>query len=217
MSLSFLIFSLLEMIDYNCFNNTFYQDFYVQNNTAAQIGISEEDLNEMTDTLLAYLRDDREDISVKISDNGQIVEGFNDREKAHMVDVKILYENVMTVRNILFITSLVCAIYMFINKTNHRFKDLKKMYLNAFGFLMAIILALGTYIITDFNSFWTNFHHVFFSNDLWLLNPATDRLIMMVPLNFFYTLVSNIIIMTIAIWAFAYFIIWLLERREIND
>ncbi len=217
MSLSFLIFSLLEMIDYNCFNNAFYQEFYAQNNTAVQIGISEEDLNEMTDTLLAYLRDDRENLSVKISDNGQTVEGFNDREKAHMVDVKILYENVMTVRNILFITSLVCAIYMFINKAKHRLKDLKKMYLNAFGFLMAIILALGTYIITDFNSFWTNFHHIFFSNDLWLLNPATDRLIMMVPLNFFYTLVSNIIIMTIVIWAFAYFIIWLLERREIND
>ena len=37
------------------------------------------------------------------------------------------------------------------------------------------------------------FHHIFFRNDLWLLDPNTDILIMMVPETFFFHLVFRIL------------------------
>lgn len=40
-------------------------------------------------------------------------------------------------------------------------------------------------VSADFNRYFTLFHHIFFDNDLWLLNPDTDRLINIVPLGFF--------------------------------
>jgi len=58
-----------------------------------------------------------------------------------------------------------------------------------------VIAALGLYAALDFNSFWTSFHLLFFSNNLWLLDPSTDILIMMVPGEFFFDLVIRIILL----------------------
>ena len=57
-----------------------------------------------------------------------------------------------------------------------------------------ILIFIVSYAVIDFNSFWNDFHHIFFTNDLWILDPGVDRLINMVPLNFFNGLVTRIII-----------------------
>ena len=59
------------------------------------------------------------------------------------------------------------------------------------GFLLLFGL-LALFAALDFNTFWTNFHRVFFTNDLWLLDPRTDILIQMVPGQFFFDLVMRI-------------------------
>ena len=45
--------------------------------------------------------------------------------------------------------------------------------------------ALAALISTDFTKYFTTFHHIFFDNDDWLLNPKTDLLINIVPEGFF--------------------------------
>lgn len=48
--------------------------------------------------------------------------------------------------------------------------------------------------MADFNGFWTTFHQLFFTNDLWLLNPATDLMINLFPEAFFSHLVIRILL-----------------------
>ena len=50
---------------------------------------------------------------------------------------------------------------------------------------MGISLILGLIMSTDFTRYFTIFHQIFFDNDLWILNPATDLLINIVPEPFF--------------------------------
>ncbi|MBQ6582919.1 MAG: TIGR01906 family membrane protein, partial [Mogibacterium sp.] len=45
--------------------------------------------------------------------------------------------------------------------------------------------ALGYLASKDFTKFFTEFHHIFFDNDLWLLDPAKDNLINLLPESFF--------------------------------
>ena len=40
--------------------------------------------------------------------------------------------------------------------------------------------------MADFSDFWTSIHLVSFDNDLWLLDPSKDRLVMLVPESFWY-------------------------------
>jgi len=77
-----------------------------------------------------------------------------------------------------------------------------------------VIGVLGIWILIDFDSFWTSFHHVFFpSNDLWLLDLRKDILIMIVPPEFFNHLVVTIVVTFIAIIAVSYFGLYSLYKR----
>jgi len=52
-----------------------------------------------------------------------------------------------------------------------------------------------------FDSAWTQFHQLAFSNDFWQLNPRTDHLIQMFP-EAFWQEVTTLIVMAILLEAF---------------
>lgn len=53
------------------------------------------------------------------------------------------------------------------------------------GLFFAVIAALAAIISTNFTKYFIMFHHMFFTNDLWILDPTTDMLINIVPEGFF--------------------------------
>ena len=95
-------------------------------------------------------------------------------------------------------------------------------YKRACGIVGSLMLGVAFFAYVDFTRFWTLFHHIFFRNDLWLLNPSTDILIMMVPEGFFYDLVFRIVTyflaMVVTLYAFSCGVIYLyknkLEKKE---
>ena len=152
--------------------------------TAAEIGMNREDLQRATDTLLDYLKDKRDDLFVQANIGGQEREVFNERETLHMVDVKNLYLWAMRIGNGLLILAVLFYLWAFFSGQDKR--AVLGGYLQGNFILLGIIAVLGIYAAIDFNSFWTGFHHIFFTNDLWLLDPRTDILIQMVPEQFFF-------------------------------
>ena len=176
---------------------------YSQIGTAEVIGMSYEDLKSTTDILLDYLRDRNLTLDTQVKVNGNIREVFNQREKAHMVDVRDLYLDAMIVRNISFVV-FACTLFLLIYK-----KQMSVFYISykkALSIFAIFFLVIGLFCLIDFNSFWTNFHYVFFpDNDLWLLDPRKDILIMMVPSKFFFdlcvTIVFSILIILLVFFA----------------
>ena len=60
-----------------------------------------------------------------------------------------------------------------------------------FAVFIAVIIAAVLY---DFNRFWIKFHELFFSNDLWLLDPRYSTMINMLPEPLFEAMVVKIIV-----------------------
>lgn len=199
--------SLLTVVDVACFDRSFYDDTYTELNTADKIGISEADLEKMTDVLLGYLKDDYQTLDVEITFKGEVTQGFNQREIDHMVDVKDLYLNAMMVRNVSFVVFILSLIYLIYSLKKETFKFLLKSLHTVIIGVGAIVLALALFAWIDFDTFWTNFHLIFFDNDLWILNPRVDRLIMMVPSIFFSRLVTKIILGTVLSWFIFYVVL----------
>ena len=210
-----IICAFLSCIDYWCFSSSFYKNEYTKLDTANQIGMSQDDLDKTGDVLLGYLKDKYSSLDTKAKVEGVTREVFNDREKAHMLDVKNLYQNVLIVRNACFVVYLLSFIYIcFSSNTKYIFTSYKKS-LAIFSFVIAFILL---FCLIDFDGFWTNFHHIFFpNNNLWLLDPRTDILIMMVPSQFFFDLCISIIVSIIVFLLGLYFIFKYLDRKLIND
>jgi len=140
-------------------------------------------------------------LDVEAQVGGVEQEVFGEREKDHMVDVQALYINARNVRTIGLIVAPVLILLAFLIYRKKAIKLLCRSFLYTSGAFLVLVVAIGLYAVIDFSAFWTAFHHVFFTNDLWLLNPNTDVLIMMVPEQFFFDLVTRIIIRFVSVFA----------------
>ena len=199
LSLLFLSIRFLGLETY------FFQWFYTQNNTAANLGMSYADLMSATEQLLKYMLDQASTIQSEVVVYGQNTLMFNQREIDHMVDVLYL---IRAMRMVMVFSLSIAAIVYWTQRTQQEFKaSLKQTYSIALGVLGGLMGAIGVFAWFDFQTFWIFFHQLLFTNDLWLLDPRTDRLINMVPLNFFMILVFSIITLTVLLnGLYAYFV-----------
>ena len=110
--------------------------------------------------------------------NGTEYAAFNQKEQHHMTDVQGLFR-------LCRVGGWACAalvlILAIILRKDFPWRTVRRT-------LIAILAAVTIVIIlacVDFNSLFVLFHKVAFTNDLWLLNPQTDLLIRLMPLEFF--------------------------------
>lgn len=143
-----------------------------------------EDLLEVTEEMMDYLRGDREDLHIMTVMGGQEREFFNAREIAHMEDVQGLFLAAITIRRVCLVLCALSLVLLAAAKA-----DLKRLLPSSIclgtGLFFGLIAALAGIISTDFTKYFIMFHHIFFDNDLWILDPATDMLINIVPEGFF--------------------------------
>lgn len=151
----------------------------------AGIDMTMEDLLQVTDEMMAYLRGNREDLHVTTVIGGESREFFNEREIAHMEDVRALFLKGLLVRRIMAVLAVSLILFMALRKKKDTIYILARSFQAVSAVLAAIALALGVLISTDFTKYFTIFHQIFFDNDLWILDPATDLLINIVPEPFF--------------------------------
>lgn len=189
-----LISVLLFCVDLNAFYRPLYKDTYAEVGTAETIGVSETDLTYSTVALLDYLRDVRDDLDVPVTIDGTEQPMFNEREINHMVDVKVLYQDAMLVKWVSLTVFVVGLCAIFLTKPKQTADLFHKGASIALAVSFIVMIGLAIFALIDFTAFWTQFHLIFFNNDLWILNPKTDNLILMVPELFFNRLVTRILI-----------------------
>lgn len=194
-----IIALLIGAIEIAAFTNrSFYEKQYEKNNVLTSVGMEMDDLMLVTDYMLDYLQGKHDVLTVPTTMWGEERDFFNDRERAHMEDVQRLNQNAVTVMWCCVAACAVCLIALagsFIlprRRPEHAFLTvLCRCIITGTG-LFILLVGVGAAIVsTDFDHYWRIFHRIFFTNDLWLLDPKTDMLINIVPLNFFIALVTK--------------------------
>lgn len=175
--------SLVVSIEFNSYNKNYYINSYIENQIPKITNKSINDLSKITDNIISYLKNK--------GGNELLEPYFNEREVLHMEDVQGLFKIARWIRTIGIILSLLLISYLLRKK--------------AYGFLGRILslglftnhLIFGVLAILasiDFNRYFNYFHYIFFSNDLWILNPKTDLMIQMLPEVFFMKIALNIML-----------------------
>ncbi len=178
-SISFLTMS----IEQNAYDINYYKRFYRDNKIDLETGKSQEELEEISQDLILYLK--------YKGDNEILERHFNHKEVLHMVDVQNLF------RLNRFLKYLGIGTYLFILIFLHKklgTRTIGKTFLYGPLVNYGIFLIFGLLATLDFNKYFTYFHHIFFTNDLWLLDPNTDLMIQMLPENFFMGMAKNILL-----------------------
>ena len=78
---------------------------------------------------------------------------------------------------------------------------------------VAVVAVLGIAALIDFDAVFTQFHLLSFANDLWLLDPYRDYLLLMFPQGFFLDATLAIGAFTIAEFAAVAAAVWWLARK----
>ncbi|MBS20241.1 MAG: TIGR01906 family membrane protein [Chloroflexi bacterium] len=161
-------------------------------------GIEMDQLYLASDQIRDYFNNDEEYIVIEIEVYGETISNlYNDREILHMKDVKHLLEIVwyaQIVSLLILVFYSILSLYLYPKE-----KGLKLGRDFSIGaiFTLSLIFFIGIIAIFGFDKLFLYFHLISFTNDLWILDPRYDYLIMMFPQGFFFDSTIVIAILTI--------------------
>jgi integral membrane protein (TIGR01906 family) len=126
---------------------------------------------------------------------------FSAKELSHMRDVRGLLR--MAKAAALALTAVLALLVVRYERLRRRIgqSDAARALLEGewigLGALGALIAALFIWAAVDFYSLFASFHRLVFTNENWLLDPQTDRLIRMMPQRLFETLCLRVAAQTV--------------------
>lgn len=179
----------------------FIYEYNLSTNESIQsiTSLSIAELTDINNNIRDYFFNDDELLNVDI---------YSDKEIAHMKDVKNLIKLVLSVGKYSAVSFLIFLFFL-----NNYFSVsiaslLKKSLLIFISFSIILALAFGLF----FNQVFLLFHELSFSNDLWILNPNTDYLLMMFPEVFFRDVAVMIILLSFVLHSSLYALISFLNK-----
>ncbi len=114
-------------------------------------------------------------------------DAFSDKELHHLRDVRALYNQAVKLSWIglaLLLLVITASLLKARSLKSGAVLLLKRLQL-AGALILLLLLVIGLYALLDFTGVFYAFHHLAFTNDLWLLNPQEDLLIQLMPESFF--------------------------------
>lgn len=175
-SVTFLVFYL------SLFRVGFIQAESVKYQVQERLGITSDELLEATEKMIAYVRGHSSDLDVAVTVDGSSIPFFTDRDRMHLQDIAVM---VRWGKGLCAIGLGIVLISSFFLCKQGQADILCGTYLFLWLVVLAIAVFLGIWIVNDLQGFINGFHRLFFKNDTWILNPATDRLIWLFPTRIF--------------------------------
>ena len=161
-----------------------YQYGFDEYGVSQTTGLAQSELDKAAIGLIDYFNSDEETISLTVLKDGEPFELFSEREVAHLRDVRGLFR---LAYGVLLGTVVYACVYIGINL--FLWRDWRQLAWGLIGgscLTLVLMLALGLATLINFDWLFRQFHFISFANELWMLDPATDYLIMLFPRDFWY-------------------------------
>lgn len=169
-----------------------YQREYTKYKVLRELDMDMDDAMYVTREMMAYLKGNRESLSVVTTVEGVEQDFFNEQDRLHMKDVQVLFLGGLALRRGAAFVLAVSLVLLLVIRRQELWRILSRSYQVTMGILTAMILILGSAMATNFNAVFTKFHEIFFDNDLWIFDPAEDYMIRMLPEGLFFDMVIRI-------------------------
>lgn len=163
-----------------------YKDGFEKYEISRSTGLADTELEKAARGLISYFNSDEEYISLSAVKNDQTFELFNQREIAHLRDVKglIRLDYRVLLGTLIYVLGYTAGSLFWPGKRYRR--KLSREVITGSGVTLILMLALGLGTLLGFDQLFLQFHLLSFANDFWLLDPARDYLIRLFPQGFWY-------------------------------
>ncbi len=159
---------------------------YEKYNVSQTTGLAEVELEKAARELISYFNWGEANISLTVIKEGKPFELFNQREVAHLRDVKGLIRlDYWVLLGTLIYTLSYAGVSLFWRRGRY-WRRLAWGVVSGGGITLALMLAMGLGTLLNFDQLFLQFHLISFTNELWQLDPTKDYLIMLFPQGFWY-------------------------------
>ena len=186
----------------------------------AYIGMDAARQHDAAQTIALYMAPGGEDAPLAVDE-------LNEKEISHMNDVRRLIALCKTVRTACISLAAglaVAAAWVGTGlKKRHRPVIIGAV-CGAFALALGTVVFIGMMDANGFQAMFVGMHRLIFTNDNWLLNPATDMLIRMMPQNLFETALYDVLgqfaralSLSILLLAAAYAVVSGMVKRQLTQ
>ena len=178
-----------------------YEYGFDKYNVGQATGLADSELEKAASGLIDYFNSNEDFIDITVTKDGQPFTLFNQKEMAHLKDVKgliLLDYWVLMGTGIYVVVYAAVSLFWLARECRRR---LAVSIINGSGFTLGLMLLLGLLALLDFDRFFLQFHLISFTNDLWQLDPTKDYLIMLFPQGFWYDATLFCALLTVALTA----------------
>ena len=163
-----------------------YRNGFQRYHVAARSGITDADLLDIGADLRRYFNRRGEPLAVRAPIYGVEQAVFSPREVAHMHDVKRLVRGVYWVAAGSFIWILVTiAAHIGLRRDAWLVVSARLAMWGGVATLVGVF-GVGLAAVANFERLFLLFHQLSFANDLWILDPRTDYLLILFPAGFWF-------------------------------
>jgi len=161
-----------------------YKYGFQKNEVNQTTGLADVELEKAAIGLIQYFNSGEEYISLSVVKDDKPFGLFNEREIGHLKDVKGLIRlDYWVLLGTLVYVLAYAGISLFWRNDWHRLAWGAAW---GGGITLGLMLILGLATLFGFDQLFLLFHLISFANDLWLLDPARDYLIMLFPRGFWF-------------------------------
>ena len=180
------ILLLTASIGWGVNSHWLYNYGFEKYNVSQTTGIAEVELEKAATGLISYFNSGEEHISLTVIKDGEPFELFNQREVAHLRDVKglIRLDYWVLLGTLIYVLSY-AGVSLFWRRKIY-WRQLARRIVGGSGITLALMLAIGLGILLNFDQLFWQFHLLSFTNELWQLDPTRDYLTMLFPRGFWY-------------------------------
>ncbi len=173
-----------------------YQYGFEKYNVGQTTGLVEPELEKAARGLISYFNSDEEYIDITVMKDDTPFALFNQREVAHLKDVKwlIWLDYYLLLATLVYVLGY--AGFSLLWQRKRYWRRLAWRVAGGSGFTLVLMLALGLATLLNFDQLFLQFHFISFANELWRLDPTRDYLIMLFPQGFWYNATTFCVIAT---------------------
>ena len=180
------ILLLTASIGWGVNSHWLYEYGFEKYNVSQSTGLAEVELEKAATGLISYFNSGEANISLTVIKDGKPFELFNQREVAHLRDVKGLIRlDYWILLGTLIYTLSYAGVSLFWRRRRY-WRRLGWGMVSGSGITLALMLVIGLGILLNFDQLFWQFHLLSFSNEFWQLDPTRDYLIMLFPGGFWY-------------------------------
>lgn len=199
------------------------EDYYLRSFQKYEVwetaGIYELDALRIARAMPKYLTGDTQALSLSIEVEGEAQPAFHADELAHMEDVYGLF---VLAERLMLCCAICFALLVMVLLVKRGQWDLRRFWYAALWTVVGVLVCFALLVVwaaVDFSSLFVLFHRLFFTNDLWQMNPATDLMIRLMPQDMFFDgalsiglwFLGGLLAYLLAVWAFAH---WPRKAKE---